>query len=444
MGEIETHVSEAEQREARDLTRRGTRGVVPALVTIVGLASLGGGALVAAVFANAGVVETAIACGIAGALVGLPLVVAIASFTVKRGRQLSVETIVRERVMAGEARRREFETRLGRALEMAEDEPGAFDVIGRAMRAVAPDAPVELLLADNSHAHLERAVVTRGEVESERPDADPHVGGCRVDSPDNCVAGRRAQTQVFADSEDLDACPMLRGRERGRCSGVCVPVSIMGRTVGVVHTTGPVGEPLEDDAVAALQTLANQAGNRVGMLRVMAETQLQASTDGLTGLVNRRSFENRMRQLRTDGVDFALVMADLDHFKLLNDTYGHEAGDRALRIFSETLRLELRADDTACRYGGEEFAVLLPGVDVYEAVEAVERVRTALSEVTGRGDAPTVTASFGIAQANDADGTDDLVQRADQAMFAAKAAGRDRICLDGHATPVASALAAFG
>ena len=151
------------------------------------------------------------------------------------------------------------------------------------------------------------------------------------------------ETQVFPDSEDLDACPMLRGRERGRCSGVCVPVSIMGRTVGVVHATGPVGEPLDDDAVAALQTLANQAGNRVGMLRVMAETQLQASTDGLTGLVNRRSLENRMRQLRAEGTDFAVVMADLDHFKMLNDTHGHEAGDRALRIFSETLRHELRS-----------------------------------------------------------------------------------------------------
>ena len=68
----------------------------------------------------------------------------------------------------------------------------------------------------------------------------------------------------------------------------------MGRTVGVVHATGPVGEPLDDDAVAALQTLAKQAGNRLGLLRIMAETQLQAATDGLTGLSNRRSLENRV------------------------------------------------------------------------------------------------------------------------------------------------------
>jgi diguanylate cyclase (GGDEF)-like protein len=432
MGEIEHDVSEAELAEARSLTRRGTRGVVPALVMIVGLASMGGGALVAAVFGTAGILETAIACGIAGALVGLPLILGVTVLTVKRGRQMSVETIVRERMMQGEARRREFETRLARALEMSEDETSAYDVIGRAMHAVAPDAPVELLLADNSHAHLERVVVVGD---------DPP--GCAVDAPDRCVAARRAQIQVFADSEDLDACPMMRGRERGRCSGVCVPVSIMGRTVGVVHTTGRVGAPLEDEAVAALQTLANQAGNRVGMLRVMAETQLQASTDGLTGLVNRRSLENRMRQLRAEGIDFAFVMADLDHFKALNDMHGHEAGDRALRIFSETVRHELRADDMACRYGGEEFALVLPAADLYEAVEAIERIRESLAEMTGRGDTPTFTASFGIAQASNADGADDLVQRADRALFVAKEAGRDRICLDGHATPVATTLASI-
>ena len=217
----------------------------------------------------------------------------------------------------------------------------------------------------------------------------------------------------------------------------------MGRTVGVVHATGEVDEPLDDDAVAALQTLANQAGNRVGMLRVMAETQLQASTDGLTGLVNRRSLENRVRHLRSEGTEYALVMADLDHFKALNDAYGHETGDRALRIFSETLRGALRTDDLACRYGGEEFAIVLPGVDVHQAVEAVQRIREALDDETGRGDTPTFTASFGIACSEDADGFDDLVSRADAALFAAKDAGRNRICLDGHTTPLAPMLSAL-
>src|SRR5262249_11944419 len=167
--------------------------------------------------------------------------------------------------------------------------------------------------------------------------------GCPVASPDECVAARRAQTQVFPDSENLDACPMLRGREHGRCSGVCVPVSIMGRTVGVLHSVGAPGAPMDDEQVQRLQTIANFSGNRLGMLRVMAETHLQAATDGLTGLVNRRSLENSLRHMANEGTEYTFVMADLDHFKQLNDSHGHETGDRALRVFADTLRKELRA-----------------------------------------------------------------------------------------------------
>jgi diguanylate cyclase (GGDEF)-like protein len=136
-------------------------------------------------------------------------------------------------------------------------------------------------------------------------------------------------------------------------------------------------------------------------------------------------------------------MADLDHFKALNDTHGHEAGDRALRVFSETVRNEMRTDDTACRYGGEEFAIVLPKADVHGAIDVAERVREALAAATGRGDTPTFTASFGIAHTEDASDLEDLVQRADRAMFVAKNAGRDRICLDGHSTPVVGGLSAL-
>lgn len=430
MGENHIELATNEDRAAgAEMTRRGIRGVVPAFMTIVGIAGLGGGAIVAAVLGPSGIAVTAIACGLASAAVGLPMIIGVAAFTTRRGVQMGVETVVRERVMAAEAGRRDFETRLGRALEMAEDEPAAFDMIRRAMVGVVRDMPAEMLIADNSHAHLDRVVVSSPDGES-----DP---GCPVDSPDRCVAARRAQTQIFRDSEDLDACPMLRGRLQGRCSGACVPVSIMGRTVGVIHATGAVDEQLDEGSVEALQTLANQAGNRLGMLRVMAETQLQASTDGLTGLVNRRSFENRIHQLRAEATEFAFVMADLDHFKSLNDAFGHETGDRALRIFSETLRLSIRTNDVACRYGGEEFAVVLPGADLQGAIETIERVRDAVRSATERGDAPTFTSSFGIAHSSDGTDLEDIVQRADKALFAAKDAGRDCVCIDGHATPLA-------
>jgi len=414
--------------------------------TIARNAAAGGVALVAVVYALTGVFLHLVAPGTTGlALVGVgtgvaaalsaPLLWLLARSAQQKGLETGSARVARDRAMRAQAVRGEFETRLARGLEMVQDESAAFDVVQRALRRVVPDEPVELLLADNSHAHLERMVVAAPDGES--------VPGCTVDSPEQCEATRRAQTQVFPDSDDLDACPMLRGRPQGRCSGVCVPVSIMGRTVGVVHTTGSVGETLGGQRVQALQNLANQTGNRLGMLRVMAETQLQASTDGLTGLMNRRSFENRIHRLRTEGKKFAFVMADLDRFKALNDANGHEAGDRALRIFAETLRQELRDEDLACRYGGEEFAIVLPNAESHEAIEVMGRIREALIRATGRGDTPTFTASFGVGHSSDCENLDDLVQRADTALFAAKDAGRDRICIDGHAVPIARTLTAL-
>jgi diguanylate cyclase (GGDEF)-like protein len=218
----------------------------------------------------------------------------------------------------------------------------------------------------------------------------------------------------------------------------------MGRTVGVLHSIGAAHAPLEAQQVSELQTLANQTGNRLGMLRVMAETHVQAATDGLTGLINRRTLENRLRHFGNESIEFTFVMADLDHFKSLNDTHGHETGDRALRMFAETVKKELRAEDLACRYGGEEFAFVLPSAETHDAIEVVERIRLALAHATNRGDAPQFTASFGIAHSRDAGDLKEVIEKADQALFAAKDAGRDRTCLDGHAIPIAQTLTALG
>ena len=420
--------NDADIELALDQVRRGVSGVVPFLITMLTVAGLIEGAIIGGFISGSNVIVTALICCALGFGLGWPFSAFFVSITSKKGLDIALEGVRQNRIMEGEANRRQFETQLARALEMVDDEDSAFDVIGRAMTNVVPDAPIEMLLADNSHAHLARVVSVS---------AEGHAGsGCPVDSPSHCAAARRAQTQVFADSEDLDTCPMLRGRERGRCSGVCVPVSIMGNTVGVVHATGPVGEPLDDNAIRSLHALANQAGNRLGMLRIMTETQLQASTDGLTGLINRRSLENRARMLRNDGTEFALVMSDLDHFKLLNDTHGHDTGDRALRVFSETLRHALRTEDVACRYGGEEFVILLPGADVAQTIEAMDRIRDALAHTTGRGDVPSFTASFGIAHSSEAADFEELMHRADQALFAAKDAGRDRVCVDGQFGPL--------
>ena len=134
----------------------------------------------------------------------------------------------------------------------------------------------------------------------------------------------------------------------------------MGRALGVLHATGPEGAPPTAEQIAQLTTLATQAGARIGTVRAFEKTQLQASTDALTGLVNRRTFETQVRGLIKQQRQLALAVGDLDHFKPINDTHGHEAGDRALRLFAHVAQDALRDDDILARWGGEEFVFVAP------------------------------------------------------------------------------------
>ncbi len=334
------------------------------------------------------------------------------------------EAVVRD----SQVQRQRFESRLANALDMAEGEPEVIDVIERSFSAVLPDAPAELLLADNSHAHLVRMAAVG-------PDGEPP--SCGVDSPDRCPAARRAQIQAFPDSDDLDACPKLRNRPQGRISALCVPVSIMGRTVGVIHATGAPGVDVEDDRVDDLTTLAKLAGARIGLLRVMAETQLQASTDTLTGLLNRRAFSEQVAGVPAHLYPVAVAMADLDRFKTLNDTYGHETGDRALRLFARVMRDSLRGSDVVSRYGGEEFAIAFPDCSAIDASRALNTVRAQLDAAITVSGLPKFTASFGVTDAEPGEELIAVLRRADDALLMAKRQGRDRVVLhDAAGLPV--------
>jgi len=333
-------------------------------------------------------------------------------------------------VRDSQVQRQRFESRLANALDMAEGEPEVIDVIERSFSAVLPDAPAELLLADNSHAHLVRMAAVG-------PDGEPP--SCGVDSPDRCPAARRAQIQAFPDSDDLDACPKLRNRPQGRISALCVPVSIMGRTVGVIHATGEPQVEVEDDRVDDLTTLAKLAGARIGLLRVMAETQLQASTDTLTGLLNRRAFSEQVAGVPPHLYPVAVAMADLDRFKTLNDTYGHETGDRALRLFARVLRDSLRGSDVVSRYGGEEFAIAFPDCTAIDASRALNTVRAQLDAAITVSGLPKFSASFGVTDAEPGEELLAVLRRADDALLMAKRQGRDRVVLhDAAGLPVST------
>jgi diguanylate cyclase (GGDEF)-like protein len=316
------------------------------------------------------------------------------------------------------ARRQEFASRLANALEMADGEPEVIGVIERSFSTVLPESPVELLLADNSHAHLLRMAATS-------PTGVPP--GCGVDSPDHCPAARRAQVQCFPDSEELDACPKLHGRPGGPVSALCVPVAIMGRTVGVIHATRERGGSFPENAEEDLEILAKSAGARIGMLRAMVETQLQAATDSLTGLLNRRSFEQRVSVVRRNEPILAIAMADLDQFKLLNDTYGHETGDRALRLFARVLTESLRAHDLVCRQGGEEFVVALPACTAEGVRTILDALSVRLQAAIAVAGLPNFTVSFGVVEADRQEDLPVAIDRADAALFQAKREGRNQV-----------------
>ena len=312
-----------------------------------------------------------------------------------------------------------YRRRLQRALDMADTEEEALDTMGRSLRHACSGLPVELLLADSSQAHLERALVAY-------PD---NVPGCPVDAPRACEAVRSGQTRVFASSEDIDACPKLRGRPNGPCSAVCSPVTVLGRTIGVLHAVGPVGKPPRAGVRDALETTGTQTGSRLGVVRAMGQSQLQASTDPLTGLLNRRSLEERVQDLRRARVPYVVAMADLDHFKLLNDAHGHETGDRALRLFTRTMEEAVRTQDTVARYGGEEFVIVFPRCSTGEAAEAMARVRAALKEALANADVPEFTFSVGLAEAGPDESLHDALRAADEALMGAKRSGRDRVLI---------------
>jgi diguanylate cyclase (GGDEF)-like protein len=203
----------------------------------------------------------------------------------------------------------------------------------------------------------------------------------------------------------------------------------MGRSVGVLHATSSVDAPLEERRIVDLESLALHVGTRTGTVRAFRRTQLEALTDSLTDLLNRRALEPELRDLVKLGQRFSLIMADLDHFKKLNDTFGHRVGDSALRAFAETVRGALRSGDRAARWGGEEFVIVLHGAGAEQAQEWTNRLRRQLAERSGKDEVPTFTASFGVADSSMWPNVPGLLRIADAALYVSKKEGRDRVTI---------------
>jgi diguanylate cyclase (GGDEF)-like protein len=205
-----------------------------------------------------------------------------------------------------------------------------------------------------------------------------------------------------------------------------------------------LGRSFDTDSTLIAASLVGQAVIALENARMHRIVERQALVDELTGLANRRQGDDtlaaELARIGRLGGPVALILADLDDFKAVNDTYGHPTGDAVLRAFADAMRETVREIDLAVRWGGEEFGVILPGADIEGAAEVAERIRTALAKrpiVSVDGVPIRMTASFGVASSLPGMTAEALVNAADDALYRAKRAGKDRVYTEPH--PVAPA-----
>lgn len=213
------------------------------------------------------------------------------------------------------------------------------------------------------------------------------------------------------------------------------PVLFQGALVGILVLAS--NQKLDETQKAILHTMLNGLGLALRNALTHEEIQRIAALDSLTGIYNRRFGMERLheeytRVIRQD-LPLSLLMMDIDHFKSINDTYGHRAGDRALKLVVKVMKSVMREGDILCRYGGEEFMAILPGADCDNAQEVAERIRRRISDThLEHGDQIIpITISIGMASwpEHQVENEQQLIERADQTLYMAKESGRNRVVL---------------
>jgi diguanylate cyclase (GGDEF)-like protein len=265
----------------------------------------------------------------------------------------------------------------------------------------------------------------------------------------------------LADAFDMDTCCGLRaGRPRWRWPGqseihcshfvgvppeyyVCIPLAAQGDTLGFVYLTCPTKKiaSLAESRMPMVQEMVELASMAIAGLNLRAKLESQSIRDGLTNLFNRHfmeiALEREVQRATRRQTTLAVLMLDVDHFKAFNDTFGHDAGDIVLRAVAECFLQTVRSEDVVCRYGGEEFAIILPEISEELAREKADAIRRRVSNLRMRfkgGALRPVSISIGIAMYPDpARDSTDLLRMADHALYDAKHAGRNRVNVAGKA-----------
>ena len=365
------------------------------------------------------------------------VIVVARDITARKHAELALqESNLQLRGMVEELERRNRENadlgKLGDMLEMCKSAAESRDVLGQFVGKLFPDTSGNLYLLNFGNDLLE-AVVTWGEAGAA---GDPVIG------KDDCWALRRGQLHVVEDAHSKLNCQHLIVPPKG--AYLCAPIMGQGEVLGMLHVQlgaeqaqqpAPVRQRLLESQQAWALTVTEHIALALANLKLRETLRAQAVRDSLTGLYNRRYMEQALEReiLRAarNGRTVGVIMLDLDNFKLFNDTHGHEAGDVLLRVLGDFLVSHVRAEDIACRYGGEEFVVILPEAPLAMSRSRAEELWKGVQGLSAnyhgellRG----VTVSAGVASYPAHGATmAGLLRAADAAMYAAKRGGRDRI-----------------
>ena len=341
------------------------------------------------------------------------------------------EQMAREALEGEQARQHESRqlSELDEWLQCCKSLDELFTVVSSFMAKLLPGTTGELYIYSNSRDVLDGACYWNG------------GGGLEHIAPDACWALRRGRPYEFGVGTIDFECDHVteQGVDVTGSRYLCVPIVAHGDTVGLLHIrfgAGDHGNPHTD-----LHQFAIQCGEHISLaianVKLRDELRDQSTRDPLTGLYNRRYFIEMLRSeigraARSDD-ELGLVTFDADNFKAFNDNHGHDAGDMVLRAIGDTVQHMFKNRETACRYGGEEFAVLVPQTSLAEATEIAETLRQAIEAVRiryGNDELPKVTISAGVS-VYPAHGRlpQDLLKAADAALYQAKADGRNCVAV---------------
>jgi len=258
--------------------------------------------------------------------------------------------------------------------------------------------------------------------------------------PSPMVMAVLSKELILVEDIDTHKKPIIRKSQRAFAENyrtkncVIAPLICQERVVGVLNLADKIeDEGFSCDDIALIELFSQLVGASIGNIKLFEKIQRQATTDGLTGLANHKRFyeilERELWRSRRYGGQISLIMVDVDNLKKINDAYGHRAGDKVIRQISRKIKECIRQIDTAARYGGDEFAIILPNTSLADATVVAERMVEAVSNspVTWKKEQIRLSISIGVDQ-DDADtNPEDITSRSDEALYTAKQAGKNTV-----------------